>query len=34
VLRHRLITNFNAESDGVTADTIVHRLLETTPRQE
>jgi len=34
VLRHRLITNFNAESDNVTADKIVQRLLETTPREE
>ncbi len=31
VLRHRLITNFNAEADGVTADDIVNRLLEATP---
>jgi MoxR-like ATPase len=31
VLRHRLITNFNAEADGVTADDIVDRLLESVP---
>ncbi len=31
VMRHRLITNFNAEADGVTADDIVNRLLEATP---
>ena len=31
VLRHRIITNFNAEADGVTADDIVDRLLEATP---
>lgn len=30
VLRHRIITNFNAEADGVTADAIVDHLLETT----
>ncbi len=30
VLRHRIITNFNAESEGVTPDRIVDRLLETT----
>ncbi len=28
VLRHRLITNFNAEADGVGPDAIVERLLE------
>jgi MoxR-like ATPase len=30
VLRHRLITNFTAEAEGVTPDTIIQRLLETT----
>ena len=28
VLRHRLITNFNAEAEGITTDKIVDRLLE------
>jgi MoxR-like ATPase len=28
VLRHRLITNFNAEADGVTPDDIIDRLIE------
>ena len=28
VLRHRLITNFNAEADGVTTDDLIDRLLE------
>ena len=28
VLRHRIVTNFFAESDGVTADDVVTRLLE------
>ena len=28
VLRHRLITNFNAEADGVTTDDLVEQLLE------
>src|SRR5262249_54963690 len=28
VLRHRIITNFNAEAEGVTPDKIVDRLLE------
>ncbi|MBI5818782.1 MAG: MoxR family ATPase [Verrucomicrobia bacterium] len=31
VLRHRLVTNFNAESQGITTDAIVKRLLETIP---
>jgi MoxR-like ATPase len=29
VLRHRIITNFNAEADGVTTDAIVEHLLKT-----
>ena len=28
VLRHRIITNFNAEADGVSPDGIVRRLTE------
>ena len=31
VLRHRIITNFNAEADGVTTDDIVRDLLERIP---
>jgi MoxR-like ATPase len=31
VLRHRIITNFNAEADGVKPDDIVKRLIESTP---
>jgi len=31
VLRHRLVTNFNAEADGVDSDDIVRRLLDETP---
>ncbi len=34
VLRHRVITNFHAEAEGITSDTIVTRLLETVPRTE
>ena len=30
-LRHRIITNFNAEADGVKPDDIVRRLIEGTP---
>jgi MoxR-like ATPase len=31
VLRHRILTNFNAEADGVTADDLVERLVSETP---
>ncbi|MGH7200600.1 MAG: AAA family ATPase [Planctomycetaceae bacterium] len=31
VLRHRIITNFNAEAEGVTSDAIVRRLAEVIP---
>ena len=34
VLRHRIITNFNAEAEGITPDKIVDRLIETTPSAE
>ena len=34
VLRHRIITNYNAEADGVKADDIVKRLLDLIPREE
>ena len=34
VLRHRLVVNFAAESDGVTSDDIIDRLLEVTPTHE
>jgi MoxR-like ATPase len=34
VLRHRLVVNFAAESDGVTTDHIIDRLLEVTPTHE
>ncbi len=29
VLRHRVLTNFAAEAEGVDSDEIVHRLVET-----
>lgn len=32
VLRHRIVTNFNAEAEGITTETIVSRLLERLPR--
>ncbi len=31
VIRHRIVTNFNAEADGITAHEIVRRLTETIP---
>jgi len=31
ILRHRIVTNFYAESDGVDADSVIVRLLETVP---
>jgi MoxR-like ATPase len=34
VLRHRLVVNFAAESDGVTSDQLVERLLKSTPAHE
>jgi MoxR-like ATPase len=34
VLRHRLVVNFAAESEGVTPDAIVDRLIEITPSKE
>ena len=33
VLRHRLITNFNAEAEGITRDHIIDRLIESIPRK-
>ena len=34
VLRHRLVVNFAAESDGVTTDDVVDRILDSTPTRE
>ena len=31
VLRHRVLTNFRAESEGVNTDTIIDELLERVP---
>jgi len=33
VLRHRIVTNFNAEAEGIRSDTIVQRLIDFIPRQ-
>ncbi len=34
VLRHRIITNFSAEAEGVTTDKIIDKLLQIVPSQE
>jgi MoxR-like ATPase len=34
VLRHRILTNFTAASEGITTDAVIQRLLEETPEKE
>src|SRR6476660_6373983 len=34
VLRHRLVTTFNADAEGITTDAIIDRLLESVPRPQ
>jgi MoxR-like ATPase len=34
VLRHRLVVNFAAESEGITTDQVIDRVLESTPTHE
>ena len=34
VLRHRILTNFTAASEGITTDTVIKKLLEETPTRE
>jgi MoxR-like ATPase len=34
VLRHRILTNFTAASEGITTDTVVDKLLKETPSRE
>jgi MoxR-like ATPase len=34
VLRHRVVTNYTAASEGVTPDTVVERLVKSTPSRE
>jgi MoxR-like ATPase len=34
VLRHRMVVNFAAESDGVTTDRVIEQLLAATPTNE
>ena len=32
VLRHRIITNFNAEAEGIKPDDVIRRLIDVVPR--
>jgi MoxR-like ATPase len=34
VLRHRIVTNFNAEADGVTPDDVIAKLIDQTPEDQ
>jgi MoxR-like ATPase len=34
VLRHRIVLNFAAESEGITPDRVIDRLIEGTPAKE
>jgi MoxR-like ATPase len=34
VLRHRIVTNFNAEAEGIKSDAIVKKLIDHIPRQQ
>ena len=34
VLRHRIVTNFNAEAEGIKSDTIIKKLTDHIPRQQ
>src|SRR5439155_21048195 len=34
VLRHRILANFTAASEGITTDIVVHKLLRETPAKE
>ena len=34
VLRHRIVTNFSADSEGITPDKVVERLVQETPSKE
>jgi MoxR-like ATPase len=33
VLRHRIVTNFNAEAEGIRSDAIVRKLIDFIPRR-
>lgn len=34
VLRHRIVPNFTAESEGITSDRVIERLIQETPARE
>ena len=34
VLRHRVLTNFNADSEGIDSDDIIDKLLEAVPEPQ
>jgi MoxR-like ATPase len=34
VLRHRILTNFTAASEGITPDTVIDRIIQETPSRE
>jgi MoxR-like ATPase len=34
VLRHRILTNFTAASEGITTDTVIKKIVESTPEKE
>ena len=34
VLRHRMVVNFAAESDGITSDDVITRIIDATPTTE
>ena len=34
VLRHRIVSTFNAEAEGVTVDDLIGRLLQEVPRKD
>jgi MoxR-like ATPase len=34
VLRHRIMTNFNAEAEGIKPDDIIRRLLDSVPADD
>ena len=34
MLRHRILTNFTAASEGITSDSVIKRVLEETPEKE
>jgi MoxR-like ATPase len=33
VLRHRILTNYRAEAEGITVDKVIEKLIEMTPEK-